>query len=170
MGDNICKRIARECSEDIGYRPFYKFVKIFPRTQEEEAKILAIIAEEKTGHFRHARRPNRFFKTVVKGLPRDTMPHHISDALTAEGYMISKVAQLTQARTKAPLPTFQVLVIRTGNFKSIIEIDSLLGKKVSFEPFRKISRIPQMLRMPTFWPCEHPLPHGSQMPILWPWP
>ena len=147
--NNICKLIAEAFSEEIRHRPFHKFIKIFPRTTEEEMKILAILADQGVGHFRHSHRKNSFIKTVIKGLPRDTEPRHIAEALSAEGYIITKVVQLTRARTKAPLPIFQILVVRTGNFKAIFQLNSLLGKKVLFENYKKIPRVPQC------YSCQH---------------
>ena len=157
VGDTICKLIAEACSADIRHRPFYKFIKIFPRTTEEEEKILAILTEQGVGHFRHAahRRKKSFIKTVVKGLPQDTDPVHISDALTAQGYTISKVTQLTQTRTKVRLPIFQVLVVRTRNFKTIFRHNNLLGRNVYFESYKRFSGIHQC-RI-----CQH-FGHSSQ--------
>lgn len=149
VGQDICAKIDAACSGEIRGRPFHQFLKVSPGTVEDERKILAILAEAGLGHFRHENRSSKYFKTVVRGLPIDADPTAIQDALTEKGFIVAKVSRMTSSRNKAPLPLYQVQTIRTGGFKAIFAVASLIGSSVTVERYRRVPRIPQC------YACQH---------------
>ena len=88
-----------------------KFKKVYPKTKDDEDKVLAIIAEHKSGHFRHNNRRPKVLKVALKGLPCDFQAHDIKDSLTASGFSVVKVSQFRRPKTRAPFPIFMLVTL-----------------------------------------------------------
>ena len=150
----ITTKIA-ETLPDVSIKPYFKFKKVFPMTKDDEDKVLAIIAENKSGHFRHNNRRPKVLKVALKGLPCDFHADVIKDSLTASGFSVIKVSQFRRPKTRAPIPIFMLLIARTGSFKDIFQLTQLQDVPISVEPYRKKAHVPQCYKCQNWGHLAH---------------
>ncbi|GBN62194.1 hypothetical protein AVEN_77213-1 [Araneus ventricosus] len=78
----------------------------------------------------------RPIKDVIRSLPRDTRPQEIMIGFK-ESFKVDKVVQLTNLRTKRPLPLFQVPLPNENKNKEIWNIDNVCYFKVEVQRFQR---------------------------------
>ncbi|GFY58321.1 uncharacterized protein TNIN_340331 [Trichonephila inaurata madagascariensis] len=99
-----------------------EYFKIYTSNSEEHRTLTAYL-DEKSEEFYVIQPLNaRPLKSVIKGLPTSTEIGEIKDDLTAQGFNVEKVAQLTIAKTKSPLPIFLVELKKSPNSPDIFQL------------------------------------------------
>ncbi|GBM03545.1 Nucleic-acid-binding protein from transposon X-element [Araneus ventricosus] len=92
-------------------------------------------------------RNKRPVKAVVKDLPYDYDVNKIKTFLIDNhGFSVIKVTQLTQFKTRRPLPFYLVELNKTENAQSIFAINSINHFKVTVEPFRGRNLVSQCFK------------------------
>lgn len=138
---SVVRKIIKACdTTELNFQKFNEFLKVYPETVENEAKIISILKEENIGYFRHQNQYNTNFRVILLGLSCDTACQEIVDALNEKDFVVNKVVQIQQNKTRVPLPSFRVDIVRIGNYRSIFKLRRLLDIRVRVRPFYKIPK------------------------------
>ncbi|GFR21488.1 nucleic-acid-binding protein from transposon X-element [Trichonephila clavata] len=80
----------------------------------------------------------RPYKVVLKGLPASTDIDDIKNDLANQGVTVSKVAQLTQRKSKSPLPMFLVEVRKNvPDSRDILDVSNCCYMSITWDSFRR---------------------------------
>ncbi|GFS49924.1 retrovirus-related Pol polyprotein from transposon TNT 1-94 [Trichonephila clavipes] len=87
-----------------------KYIKIMASTTDEHREITNLLKSKGEEFYSVPALADRPLKVVIKGLPKSTATAEIKADLLEQGVPVIKVSQLTQRKSKFPLPIFLVEV------------------------------------------------------------
>ncbi|GFR11194.1 nucleic-acid-binding protein from transposon X-element [Trichonephila clavata] len=112
---NLVLKAINEKFPDSNNKLVGEYIKIIAPTEDDHRTITAYLKQNKEEFFVVPHTSNRPLKVVIKGLPASTSIDGIKADLAEQGVPVSKVAQLTQRKSKFPLPIFMVEIkTKTG--------------------------------------------------------
>ncbi|GFX84729.1 uncharacterized protein TNCV_725361 [Trichonephila clavipes] len=88
-----------------------EFIKLYSDNSEQYRNLLHFVEENKFQFHAITPKQDRPIKVVIKGLPRDSKIEDIQSDLLEQGFLNSKVSQLTGRITKQKLPIFMVTLL-----------------------------------------------------------
>ncbi|GIY61181.1 nucleic-acid-binding protein from transposon X-element [Caerostris darwini] len=114
-----------------------QFFKITIEKEEEYSTLKTILTQRKIPFRTNNLRKDRPLKVVLRGIPPCTDKNLIISALSTYGNTVLDVIQMTNLRSKRPMPLFLIKIANSINAEEIFKINSLLGlEEVSIERFR----------------------------------
>lgn len=119
------------------------FVKITPRSIDEFRAVQSFLHENKVKCYGMNPRGERPRKILIKGVPLFITSDEIHKEFTKYGYHVTRVAQLRDFRTKAPLTKFVVNILPDENFSKVYDIDLMFGFMVEIVKFETRNKIKQ---------------------------
>ncbi|GFV39424.1 nucleic-acid-binding protein from transposon X-element [Trichonephila clavipes] len=87
-----------------------QYIKILASTTDEHREITALLKSKGEEFYSVPPLADRPLKVVIKGLPKPTPTEEIKADLLEQGVPVMKISQLTQRKSKFPLPIFLVEV------------------------------------------------------------
>ncbi|GFT40392.1 hypothetical protein NPIL_696051 [Nephila pilipes] len=92
---------------DLRTRLSGEYIKLYVDTPEEYRKLIDFLSSRQEFEY-YVIRPVQLrpIKAIIKGLPRETTPQEINEELIEYGFSPIRVVQLTNRRTKIPLPVY----------------------------------------------------------------
>ncbi|GFQ66494.1 putative RNA-directed DNA polymerase from transposon X-element [Trichonephila clavata] len=115
-----------------------EYIRITPISEDQHREITApfkMNGEEFYAILPPSKRP---YKVVLKGLPASTDIDEIKNDLANQGVAVSKVAQLTQRKSKFPLPMF-LLEVRKNvpDSRDILDVSNCCYMSITWDSFRR---------------------------------
>ncbi|GBM98219.1 hypothetical protein AVEN_250143-1 [Araneus ventricosus] len=124
------------------------YIKIFPEDDKSHKGIIDLLRERNADFYVILPSNERPVKIVIKGVPPHTPITLIKTALENKNFNPHKIVNLTQQRSKKPLPMFLVEVDKS-QAEQLFQIRSLLNLKVTIENFKKRPGFTQC------WKCNY---------------
>ncbi|GIX88018.1 RNA-directed DNA polymerase from mobile element jockey [Caerostris extrusa] len=113
--------ISKNFENKIRIKLAGEHIKIFPGDSDQHRDITKYLALNKLEYFVITPKSLRPLKAVLKGIPIDYTEAEIQEALEEAGFQIDKVRQLTNLKTKAPIPVWQLTYLRSDDNKNLCE-------------------------------------------------
>ncbi|GBN02169.1 hypothetical protein AVEN_189915-1, partial [Araneus ventricosus] len=111
--------------------------------------ITKLLKEKKQDFYIMVPRDERPIKVVIKDLPIFTDTETIKTELEELRFVVNRVTQLKQIRTKKPLPMFLIELTRSPNAEKIYNLTHFMNLKIRIENFQKRPGYTQC------WNCQH---------------
>ncbi|GFY72083.1 nucleic-acid-binding protein from transposon X-element [Trichonephila inaurata madagascariensis] len=114
------------------------YIKIQASSIEDHRAITALLKQKREEFYVIPSPADRPLKVVIKGLPSSTSIEDIKTNLTEQGVLVIKVAQLTQRKSKFPLPIFMVKVRKNAeDAMDIYDVSKCCYMSIVIDPFKK---------------------------------
>ncbi|GBM07091.1 hypothetical protein AVEN_177059-1 [Araneus ventricosus] len=116
----------------IRYKRAGKFTKLLPDTVDMHREIISFLIANNLNYLTpKSRSKSRRIEVTITGIPCDMRTQQVKEALTAKGFDVEKIVQLTEYRNKKPLPLFRAALPNSDRNKNIFNITDLLNLKIS---------------------------------------
>lgn len=125
-------------------------VKIQPKTGETYTKITKALIQKNTQFHTYQSKQQRCFRVALKNLHPSTDVEEIKNNIQLLGHEVVRVWNVTQNRTKKPLPLFFVDLTPKDNNKDIYQTKLFMNTSVTFEAPHAKRIIPQCSRCQRF--------------------
>lgn len=127
-------------------------IKIKLTSTEDFRKTKKHLDEKQIEHHTFQLQSDKPLRVVLKNIPKETSEEEIDNALTHEGFTISKVKQMHRFHDGArkPLPSFIVTMPKNDKNKEIFDLTYLLQLKIKVESYRGRNRVTQCFRCQGF--------------------
>lgn len=109
-------------------------IRIQPQTIDDYRKLRKLLETNEIPMTTHTLRDERPLKIVAKGIPTEFTTEELEEDLRAKGYPTRKITRMT-GREKRQLP--MVLIDIERKYKSIYEIDKIMGINIQLEGLRR---------------------------------
>ncbi|GFW06386.1 nucleic-acid-binding protein from transposon X-element [Trichonephila clavipes] len=115
-----------------------KYIKIMASTTDEHREITTLLKSKGEEFYVVPALADRPLKVVIKGLPKSTDTAEIKADLLEQGVPVMKVSQLTQRKSKFPLPIFLVEVRKhVEGATDIYDVSKCCYMSIVLDTFRK---------------------------------
>ncbi|GFV25521.1 nucleic-acid-binding protein from transposon X-element [Trichonephila clavipes] len=115
-----------------------QYIRILAATTDEHREIIAALKAKGEEFYSVPPLADRPLKAVIKGLPKSTTPEEIKDDLLNQGVPVIKISQLTQRKSKFPLPIYLIEVRKhVDGSTDIYEISKCCFMSVVIDTFKK---------------------------------
>ncbi|GFV25692.1 putative RNA-directed DNA polymerase from transposon X-element [Trichonephila clavipes] len=115
-----------------------KYIKIMASTTDEHREITTLLKSKGEEFYVVPALADRPLKVVIKGLPKSTATADIKEDLLEQGVPVMKVSQLTQRKSKFPLPIFLVEVRKhVEGATDIYDVSKCCYMSIVLDTFRK---------------------------------
>ncbi|GFT51163.1 probable RNA-directed DNA polymerase from transposon X-element [Trichonephila clavipes] len=115
-----------------------KYIKIMASTTDEHREITNLLKSKGEEFYAVPALADRPLKVVIKGLPKSTATAEIKADLLEQGVPVMKVSQLTQRKSKFPLPIFLVEVRKhVEGATDIYDVSKCCYMSVVLDTFKK---------------------------------
>ncbi|GBM97576.1 RNA-directed DNA polymerase from mobile element jockey [Araneus ventricosus] len=114
------------------------YIKLYVKDELEHRKLTKYLKIADLEYFTMTPRSERPIKVVIRGIPPETPAEYVKESLIEEyKFEIEKVAQLTQFKTKRPLPIYQITLKNNEVNKGIWNVNTLMLVKVTVRKFER---------------------------------
>ena len=122
----LCDLIKVRTQCNFKCAPSGEFARIFPESPESYKTIVAALDDLNIQHYVIPDKSSQPLKVVIRGLDRETQTTDIEAALKALNFTPQKVNQMTNFKTKKPMPLFQIHLDDNSNNHKIFELKERL--------------------------------------------
>ncbi|GFX92002.1 nucleic-acid-binding protein from transposon X-element [Trichonephila clavipes] len=112
-----------------------EFIKLYSDNSEQYHKLLQFVKQNNFQFHAITPKHDRPIKVVIKGLPRDSKIEDIQNDLLEQGFLETKISQLTGRITKQKLPIFMVTLPRNINNAKIFDLKYLSYLSIRVEGY-----------------------------------
>ncbi|GIY84086.1 PUB domain-containing protein [Caerostris extrusa] len=123
--DNLKNQIAEisnQFEDDVRIKLAGEQLKIFPANSDIHRDITKYLTDGKIEFYVITPKNQRPLKAVLKGLPVSYFADEIATGLAELGLKIDQVRQLTNLKTKAPIPVWQIVYRKASENNKIFEM------------------------------------------------
>lgn len=121
-------------------------IKINTKSADAYRKLIHLFKQNKIAFHTYQPREERAYRVVIKNLHYSIPTNDIKESLQDKGFEIRNVSNVRSWKTKEPLSIFFIDQEPNANNKEIYKLTNLLGTKITVEPPRKRTQIPQCMR------------------------
>ncbi|GFT44221.1 nucleic-acid-binding protein from transposon X-element [Trichonephila clavipes] len=112
-----------------------EYLRIFAASTEERNEIIEFLKGEQ--FFALHPQDTKTQKIVIKGLPISADIDDIKQDLSEQGFLVSKVAQLTKSKSKFKLPIFMVELQKSPDSPDIFKLEKCCYLTVKIDTFNR---------------------------------
>ncbi|GFQ85580.1 putative RNA-directed DNA polymerase from transposon X-element [Trichonephila clavata] len=133
----VLKELNEKCPNSIN-KLIGEYIRITPISEDQHREITAPLKMNGEEFYAIPPPSERPYKVVLKGLPASTDIDEIKNDLANQGVAVSKVAQLTQRKSKFPLPMFLVEVRKNvPDSRDILDVSNCCYMSITWDSFRR---------------------------------